>query len=125
MVVKWQFHDPSLGEDYTFEINPNEDGLPGYQKNFAYQNTTAPNGKVLMFEGLEEPRQGSFSGVTLSENQHLAFIHWYEKRNQIEVTDDLGRTFKIVITGYEPTRRWTRSHPYRHDYTMNYVVVDW
>ncbi len=125
MVVKWTFHDPSMDETYTFEINPNDDGLPGYRKNFTYLLTSAPGGRVLMTEGREEARQGSFAGVSLSEEQHLEFIHWFEKRNQIEVTDDLHRTFKIVITAYEPKRRWTRSHPYRHDYTVNYVVVDW
>lgn len=125
MVVKWTFYDPSEDESYVFGINPNDDGLPGYQKNFSYQNTSAPDGKVLMMEGREEPRQGSFSGVSLDEAQHLAFITWYKKRNQIEVTDDLGRTFPIVITSYEPKRRWTRNHPYKHDYTMSYVVVDW
>lgn len=125
MVVKWQFHDPSLPETYVFEINPNEDGLPGYRKNYSYQGTSAPNGKVLLFEGREDPRRGQFSGVTLSQAQHEAFIYWYEKSNQIQVTDDLGRTFTIVIESYEPTRRWTKSHNWKHDYTMSYIVVDW
>lgn len=125
MVVKWRFHDPSLGETYTFEVNPNDDGIPGYKKNYQTTVTTAPDGKVLLFEGRDEPRRGSFSGVSLSEAQHLAFIHWFEKRNQITVTDDLSRTYTIIIDSYEPKRKRNRSHPYRHDYTISYIVVDW
>jgi hypothetical protein len=125
MVVKWTFEDPNTDELYTFEINPNDDGLPGYRKNFSHQSTSAPDGKVLLFEGREEPRRGSFAGVTLSQAQHEAFIQWYEKRNQIIVTDDLGRSFTIVIESYEPKRRWARSHNWRHDYTMSYIVVEW
>lgn len=125
MVVKWTFYDPSFDETAIFEINPNDDGLPGLQKQITYQNTAAPGGRVLMMEGRDEPRQGSFSGVSLSETQHEMFEHWWNKRNQIVMTDDLGRAFPIIITSYEPKRRWTRSHPYRHDYTVNYTIVDW
>lgn len=127
MVTKWQFVDPSTAQSYQFEINPNEDGLPGYQKTISTQTSTAPGteGNVIVFEGRDEPRQGSFSGVTLSQSQHEAFITWFNKRNQIQVVDDLGRTFSIIITAYKPTRRWARSHNWRHDYTIDYLVVDW
>lgn len=125
MVVKWRFDDPSTGDAYVFEINPNDDGLPGYQKSFTYQNTTAPDGKVLMMQGRSEPRKGAFSGVTLSEAQHLAFVEWFNKANQIEVTDDLGRTFSIVIESYEPKRLRSINHPWRHSYSISYVIVDW
>ena len=67
MVVKWQFHDPSMNESYVFEINPNDDGLPEYKKNFQVMSTSAPDGNVIVFEGRDEVRRGQFSGVTLSE----------------------------------------------------------
>lgn len=125
MVVKWQFHDPSMSETYVFEINPNDDGLPEYKKNFQVMSTSAPDGNVVVFEGRDEVRRGSFSGVTLSEEQHLKFIEWFEKRNQITVTDDLYRTFSIIIESYAPKRRFTRTRPWKHDYTMGYIIVDW
>lgn len=125
MVVKWQFYDPSLAETYVFAINPNEDGTPGYKKNFSYRATSAPNGNVVMFEGRADPRRGQFSGVLLDEAQLNALTLWYEKRSQITVTDDLGRTFSIVVESFEPKRRWSVSHPWRHDYSMSYVIVDW
>lgn len=126
MVVKWRFDDPSSSSDsYVFEINPNDDGLPGYRKNFQISSTSAPEGKTLVMEGRDEPRRGSFSGVSLTDTQHNAFITWFNKRNQIQVTDDLGREFMIIIESYQPTRRWTRTYNYRHDYTIDYIVVDW
>lgn len=125
MVVKWQFHDASLGETYTFDINPNDDGWPGYKKNFTYAKTTAPNGNVVMFEGRDDPRKGTFKGVLLYESQLNALVSWYQKRNQITVTDDLGRSFTIIIESFEATRRWTVSHPWKHDYSMGFIVVDW
>jgi hypothetical protein len=125
MVVKWTFIDPSTSDSATFEINPNDDGLPGLNKTITYQNTSAPGGRVLMMEGRDEPRQGQFSGVSLSQSQHEMFEEWFGRRNQVVMTDDLGRSFVIIITSYEPKRRWTRSHPWRHDYTVSYTIVDW
>lgn len=127
MVVKWTFSDLSQATptSVTWEINPNEGSLPEYQKNITTQTTSAPGGRVILMEGRDEPRQGSLSGVSITESQHLMFIEWFEKGNQIRMTDDLGREFDIVITGYAPTRRWSATHPYRHDYTLDYIMIDW
>ena len=127
MVVRWTFTDNSMAtpEVWTVPINPVEQNLTQYSKNITYQNTAAPDGKVLVMEGRQNPRTGSFNGVSLTQEHHDTFISWFEKNDQIEVTDDLGRTFSIIITGYNATRRWSVSHPYRHDYTVDFTVVDW
>lgn len=125
MVVKWKFEDISSSETYVFEINPNDDGLPGYRKNYTQSVTTAPDGKALVFEGKSEAPTGSFSGVTLSQAQHEKFIEWFHKGNQIKITDDLERSYWVVLESYEPKRRYSRTRPWRHDYTISYIVVDW
>lgn len=126
-MFRWVFTDPVTSETYEMEINPNEGGTPKLSKNISYQITTAPepNSRVLMFEGRPQPRQGSFAGTILTEQHYNAMVQWYEKRNQIYVTDDLGRTFTIYITGFDAKRVRAIQHPWKHTYTCEYTIIDW
>lgn len=125
MVVRWTFSDPSTLETWTFTINPREDNTPGFEKNHTYANTSAPDGKVLVFEGRDNVRRGGFSGVLLTEEHYNTLHTWWDKRNQIEVTDDLGRSHSIIIEKFLPKRRRSQRYPWAHDYEVEYVVVDW
>lgn len=125
MVVKWNFLDTVTSETYTWEINPSAGGSPAYKKNIATQNTVAPGGKTLLFEGADEPLTLDWTGTILSQAQHQTFITWWSKRHQIQLTDDLGRVFMIYITEYTPDRQRAVHYPYKHSYDMKAIVVDW
>lgn len=125
MTVKWTFVDVANSDSYTFDVNPNADGTPKKEKAMTYVNTSGPDGRVLAFEGRDAARQGKFSGTILEESQYTAFDTWYEKRVQISMTDDLGRSFEIYITGFEATRVRSAKHPWKHTYTITYVIIDW
>lgn len=124
-VVKWTFFDPVTSETYTFDINPNTGGSPPYKKKMAYENTTAPDGKTLMFEGQDEVQQLEWSGVILSEDQHNKYIEWWQKRRQIQVTDDLGRQYWVYLTSYAPKRERARSYPWKHQIEVSATIVNW
>lgn len=124
-VVKWTFNDPTMSETYVFEVNPKQGGTPAYEKNLSYVNTAGPDGRVLAFEGRSKPQEGQFSGTILSEEQYNAMLYWFNKRNQIYMSDDLGRAFTIYITKLDAKRIRAVSHPWKHDYTVNYVILDW
>jgi hypothetical protein len=125
VVVKWTLYDPIDEDGYTFEINPNEGGTPSRKKTLTYQATAAPDGKTLMFEGREEPQELQVSGVLLSAEQLAAFNAWMDKHHQVLLTDDLHRQFWIYMTALEPTRQRARSHPYKHQYSLTYTILDW
>lgn len=124
-VVRWLFEDPNTLDAYTFAVNPSEGGSPSYQKTFSTSTTSAPDGNVVLFEGRDAPQRFQFSGVLFTQAEFNAFVTWWEKRYQITVTDDLGRTFSIVIESFSPTRKRARSHPWKHDYQVTAVVVNW
>jgi hypothetical protein len=123
--IAWVFTDLVTAETYSLPINPNDGGSPSYKKNIVYQNTAAPDGNVLMFEGRDDPKTSSFKGVLLTEDQYNTFVEWFEKRHQIQITDDLGRTFVCYITSFDPTRRRSAIHPWKHEYTCEYTIIDW
>lgn len=121
--VRWVLFDPTNSSSYSFHINPKAGGSPLYRKSMTYMNTLAPGGKVLMFEGQTEPQNVEFSGVILEQAQYDALALWFNKRYQLQLTDDLGRVFIIYITEYTPTREWSRSHQWRHSYTVKYTIM--
>lgn len=124
MAVSWVFSDPETLDTYTWEVNPNEGGSPARKKNIEYQNTAGAAGETLVFEGRQEALTGQFSGVVLSEAQYNAMIEWFNKPYPVDYTDDLGRTFRIYITSFDPKRAWSVSHHWRHSYTCNFIVIE-
>lgn len=124
-VVRWVFDDPNTLDTWEFAINPSEGGSPSYDKTITQQSTSAPDGKVILFEGRDQPQIIEFSGVLFTEAEFNAFVEWWNKRYQIQVTDDLGRQFYIVITSFKPTRRRAIQHPWKHDYSVSATIVDW
>jgi hypothetical protein len=125
MVVRWVFEDPNTLDTYEFAINPSEGGSPSYDKTISYQATSAPDGKLVSFEGRDQPQTIEFSGVLFTEAEYNAFVEWWDKRYQVQVTDDLGRSFYIQINSFTPTRKRAIQHPWKHDYTVTATVVDW
>lgn len=125
MVVRWTFYDPTIPETYTFDINPSEGGTPTRRKKIEYQNTAAPDGKVLVFEGRDEPQEFTFTGTILTEAHYTTLVNWFSKRRQIKVTDDLGREHWIYIKSFDATRQRAVHYPWKHSFTIEAVVLDW
>lgn len=123
-VVRWTFYDPITLDEYEFVVNPSEGGSPSYNKSITYEKTTAPDGMVVVMEGREDPRKLEFSGTLFSQQEFTAFVTWYEKHYQIQMTDDLGREFHIMIDSFEPKRERAIHYPWKHSYTVSATIID-
>lgn len=122
-VTRWTFTDPTDSTTYTFEINPESGGSPEYDKTLTTENTTAPGGAVLIYEGADPPLISSFDGKILSLAHYQALLLWWRKRWPVVMTDDLGRSQTIYIKKFSPKRRRAASHQYLHDFSLEYVVL--
>lgn len=125
MVTRWVFYDPVTTDSYTVPINPNSGGTPALQKTITFANTAGPNGNVLMMEGRDTPKTMSVSGIILNQAHLDAFTTWFDKRYQIQITDDLSRTFSVYITNFTPQRVRAASRPWKHTFNMTYTILDW
>lgn len=125
MVTRWTFQDLSTSEIVTLPINPKDGGSPSFSKHINYSSTAAPDGKTLVFEGLDDPQTLEWSGTILDQTHYELLRTWYSKRHQIVITDDLGRQFTCYITKYTPKRKRSVQHPYKHDYDMSATILDW
>lgn len=124
--IAWHFRDYTVDptEEYKWEINPKEFDITN-RKQLSFQTTAAPDGRVLAFEGRDEVQKVAFSGTVLTESQYEQMLHWFTKRHQVEIEDDLGRIFSIYITSFNPKRERNRSYPWKHSYTCEAIVLDW
>lgn len=125
MVVKWEFFDPTNSTTVAFEINPSEGGAIAYKKNITTQSTLAHDGKTLVFEGAQVPPEINFSGTILTETQYNQMVTWFNKKHQMQLTDDLSRVMMVFITEFTPVRERARNYPWKHSYTCKAVIVDW
>jgi hypothetical protein len=125
MATRWLIEDPAGADTYSFSINPAEGGSPVYEKNITEESTAAPNGKTLLFEGLDSPQKLEFSGTILEEAQYNAFVSWFQKRRQVKLTDDLGRVYWVYITSFKPKRERAVHYPCKHSYDMTCTILSW
>lgn len=124
-LVRWTLTDPVDSSTYEFDMNPSEGGSPSYQKNFTYLNASGAGGSVLAFEGRDSVQEIEVSGTLKTEAHFNALVTWFQKRHAVQVSDDLGRSYDIYITGFTPTRRRSYVFPWKHDYVLRYIVIDW
>lgn len=123
-LVRWTFQDTETLEEYEFQMNPNQGGSPSRTKNFTQRQTAAHGGSVLVFEGQRELMQGQASGIILEEQHYIDLaLDWFERSVPLILTDDLGRQYRILLTGFNPTRGWKVHHPWRHEYTLDWLVL--
>lgn len=125
LVTRWKLYDAVDDLEFTFTLNPREGGTPQSRKTVNYQNTAAPGGNTLIYEGRDEVQTLEWSGIILEESHLNQLQSWFEIRRQLLLTDDLGREFWIYITSFTPQRIRTINRPWRHDYTMSAIILDY
>ena len=92
-------------------------------KHVAVQNALAPGGKTLLYGNSDDVRQLDFSGVIETQTMYNLLNTWFDKADPIEITDDLGRTFTIVMTKYSPKRVRKSGNPWFHTYSVTGMIV--
>lgn len=120
---RWTITDPAAGT-LTFLVNPNAGGSLARKRNFTYQNTAAPGGRTLVFEGRRDVQVYEVSGTLLSQAEYEFLDGLVDIANQVQITDDLGRTFWVVFNEFTPTRVRAATAPWKHTYNLKAVVVD-
>lgn len=114
--TRWVLHDPITDETWTMPINPN--AMTPIIKRRDVRHTASRWGTLTQ----QMPRREEaleWSGVIRSQTHYDELVTWAMKRNAVEVTDHVGRTFRIYITDFEPTDRAPIPRaPKRWRYTM-------
>lgn len=123
--VAWTLVDNSTGspETFSFPINPNSFDPPNRRANIVEEMTTAGSGGVVLFQGRDTVRRGSMSGAVRDSSFFTDLETWSQKWYPLVLTDDLDQSWNIIITEVTWKRVKRQSHPYRFDYTINFIVL--
>lgn len=123
-MAQWKLTDFSTGtpEDLIFEWNPNKFDPPGRSASITAELTTAPNGTTILFQGRDKLRRSTFEGAVGSQVFYEALDLWKDKGYPLQLTDDQGNIWTILIEEWKWVRV-KRRNPWRHDYTAQVVVL--
>lgn len=129
MIIKWQFSDPATDEVVLFEINPKSGGSPRREKELTFNFLTTQNfdgmiPRTIMYEGSDPFKQIDFSGTIYSEGQYNMIATWFQKRYPIVLTDDLERSYKVLIKKFGAKREISRYYPWKHSYDVTMTVLE-
>lgn len=122
--VAWTLTDNSTGtpEVMTFDINPNSFDPPGRQATIVQEQVTAPNGQTLLFQGRDQTRTASLSGVVATQAFYETLNTWKDKWYPLVLTDDQGNSWNVVIQEWTWTRL-RRTNNWRYDYSAKVIVL--
>ena len=123
-MAAWTLTDNSTGSPdiLTFAINPNAFNPPGRNSNIITEQTSAPNGQNLIFQGRDKTKESTFSGAVLTQSFYSDLDIWKDKFYPLVLTDDQGSTWDIIFR----TWSWTRLHrtnAWRYDYSATVLVL--
>jgi hypothetical protein len=119
----WLFEDVHASLSYELEINPKDTTMPSIEKTLT--PTPITRGRPVLFQGRNREQSMTLSGTLLTEDQYNALRAWTQTDKQIKVTDDLGRSYWVVFTSFDPRRVRTVEYPWRHEFSISGIVVDW
>lgn len=112
---QWQMQDMVTSATYTFKYNPDSMDPPVNPKRLE----TMPHfSSPRTWKPRTVPREYTFSGVVYDEDTLLEFTDWFGRKHELQITDHLGRVFRILPTGVEFRERRSRKHPWKHVYTV-------
>lgn len=126
---RWVFYDPSNGDTWEMQINPNQMTSPHLAKGLQpmARNATMPGyhhgGMGRVFIPKRTPQELTFQGVIRSRMQLYDLNVWRGKRNKVHLTDDLGRTWQVLISGIRfEEQRPTPRNKWRYTYTLSCML---
>lgn len=125
-VVRWTFedvyHKSAPPYVWTFTLNPHTGGSLAMGR--AVESLpTVGNRQAVAMEGATSERTLSFSGTILTREHLEALETWHMKRILIELTDDLGRKYRGVFSGFTPQRVRKVSNFWYHTYDATFTVL--
>ena len=134
-IHRWKFQDPALNNvwlppdrlwewEWTVPINPREMSSPFPEKNVSVRQTSALDGRALLFEGSTPPANWTFSGAILDAEHYKRLQLWSEKRNRIRITDHFGRTIVCYLLQFDPEPVRAPGRYWRHNYSMSALVLE-
>lgn len=129
----WHFYDPHTTEEYFWPVNPNTDSgshaqnkSTNYIVSAGFYENSSNEHNIAELINVQSVDQSVFSydGNVYTLDQLNALDYWSSKDHELELTDDLGRTFLIYVTKFSYSRVRSRQFPYKHSYNISGIILE-
>jgi len=119
-VSRWTFLDTVTAEAWTMPINPDSMDSPFPMRQFVHAKGLRRGlSRTRTFLAKPQGTVIEFGGAIRTKAHHDALEHWAYKTVPIELTDHLGRTWRVYVTDFTPIdRKPTARTPWRLRYSM-------
>lgn len=132
MRTAWTLYDPIEDVTYAFPVNPYQDNgsnavadRTSFQvKAGAYQDGLGGDhiSNIVMDAGTEMERF-DYTGRTYTQQELDALEVWARKNYPVELTDDLGRHWMVMIEAVQPQRVRNGKNQWKHEYTFRGFIL--
>ena len=124
-VVRWVLKDTSTLVEWTMPINPDTMGSPFRGRRMKFARGDRLDQRVRAFSGARQAHEWEWTGVIRSKEHYDSLVEWAEKSVAVDVTDHLGRTFRVFLVEFVPVDRKPNAHvPWRLRYTMKALILE-
>ena len=122
---RWVLTEVDTGDTWTMPINPDSMTSPVLERSMTTTyGSNVGTARLRTFVTPSRALDWSWSGVIRTKAHHDALEAWSRKPGKVRVTDHLGRTFEVMLQGFEPTdRKPTPTTPWRLRYTMKTLLL--
>jgi hypothetical protein len=122
---RWTLKDTVTNEVYTMPINPDSMTSPEPDRNLSFGPGWRLNStRNRTHQTPSDAKEWQFSGPIRTQAHHDALFEWATRDVPVEVSDHLGRTYRVVISQLNVTeRRPTKTVPWRLRYEMTTRIV--
>ena len=124
-VQRWLLRDTATNAQWRMPINPDSMTSPLPRRQMKHAGGWRADQRVRTFITTPEATEWEWSGVIRTQAHYDQLVTWARKNVAVDVTDHLGRTFRVFITDFNPTDRRPTPHvPWRLRYSMKARILE-
>lgn len=121
---RWTLKDTTTDEVWEMPINPDSMTSPEPDRQLSFGQGFRKNTRLRTYARPSEAKEWEWSGVIRTQAHHDTLHEWALRGVPVEVSDHLGRTYRVVIAKFDVTdRRPTKTVSWRLRYTMSVRIV--
>ena len=131
--ISWVFIDPETYEEYNLPVNPNTDSgshAITKQVDYSVKAGSFQDGlgqdhiATVIYSKGADLQSMAYEGFAYNETELSNLELWFTKKYPIEIQDDLGRRWLIMVENFTKSRVRSNQNRFKHAWTMSAIVLE-
>lgn len=124
MSFRWSFRDTETDEVFELKMNPNEMSSPYSRWDTEFWSTSLLSRSRRARRQPFMPIEWTFSGVSLTKENHNILQQLARREAKLELTDHLGRSMTVRMVAFAPSQKAPKRlhRPWRMTYEVKCLI---